>query len=319
MTALLVKAGPTDVLVAAEKLKAYIESAKSESTKQAYRHDWQDFLTWCERVGQQPMPAAPLTVAGYLADLAEDGKSASTIGRRTAAIRFAHRLAGYESPTNSPIVEAAAAGIRRHIGTAQQGKAPAVKAIVKEMVATLPDNLIGKRDRALLLLGFAGAFRRSELVALDLTDLQECPEGLRVIIRRSKTDQEGEGRTVGIPNTPSQDLCPVRAVKAWIEAAGFQEGALFRGMNRHGKIVSARLSGKAVADVVKRTATNAGYQSEIFSGHSLRAGLATSAAAVGVSERVIMQQTGHKSERMVRKYIREGNLFRENAAAIVLA
>lgn len=301
-----------------ERVRLYLDASKADSTKRAYRSDWSDFRAWCEHAGAQALPATPETVSLYICHLADTGKKASTIGRRLAAIRFAHRAAGKDSPTASALVEATAAGVRRQIGTAQHGKAPVVKDHLRAMIASLPDTLIGKRDRALLLLGFAGAFRRSELVALDLADMQECPEGLRVTVRRSKTDQEGEGQVKGIPASVNADLCPVKAVKAWIAAAGIEDGALFRGVNRHGKPSSPRLCDRAVADVVKRTAAAAGLDPALFSGHSLRAGLATSAAAAGVSERAIMATTGHKSERMVRRYIRDGNLFRENAAAAVL-
>lgn len=255
-------------------------------------------------------------MAAYLAHLADIGKKASTINRRTAAIRFAHRVAGYESPTGSMLVEATAAGIRRTIGTAQHGKAPAVTADILAMVATLPDTLKGQRDKALLLIGFAGAFRRSELVALQIADIEFCGDGVKLTVRRSKTDQEGEGTVKAIPYGKAPASCPVLALQAYLEAAAITTGTVFRAVNRHGRVGGA-LSGIDVARVVKRAAQAAGLDPARYSGHSLRAGLATSAAAAGVTERIIMQQTGHKSERMVRKYIREGNLFRENAAGAV--
>jgi integrase len=182
------------------------------------------------------------------------------------------------------------------------------------MVDTLPDSLLGIRDRALLLVGFAGAFRRSELVGLDVADVEFKREGLVVTLERSKTDQEGAGRKIGIPYGSNPATCPVRALQAWLEASATTEGALFRTMNRHGH-VKDRLSGQGVAIVVKRCAEAAGLNPDDYAGHSLRSGLATSAAAAGVSERAIMNQTGHKSVNMVRRYIREGSLFRENAAA----
>lgn len=184
------------------------------------------------------------------------------------------------------------------------------------MLDTLPDSLRGIRDKALLLLGFAGAFRRSELVQLQVADIEECREGLKVTLRRSKTDQEGEGMVKAIPFGSNEDTCPVRAYQVWLAAAGIAEGVVFRSVSRHGTI-GAPLSDKDVARAVKKAADAAGLDAGKFSGHSLRAGLATSAAAAGVSERIIMQQTGHKSERMVRKYIREGNLFRENAVSAI--
>jgi site-specific recombinase XerD len=185
------------------------------------------------------------------------------------------------------------------------------------MVDTLGDDLAGHRDRALLLIGFAGAFRRSELVALDVADATEGHEGLTVHLRRSKTDQEGQGRTVGIPFGANLATCPVRAWRAWIEASAITEGPVFRSVDRHGHIGTTRLTGQSVAHIVKRHAAMAGLDPEQIAGHSLRAGLATSAAAAGVPERVIANTTGHKGSAMLRRYIREGTLFGQNAAAAV--
>ena len=185
------------------------------------------------------------------------------------------------------------------------------------MVQNLPDTLQSRRDRALLLLGFAGAFRRSELVAIDLGDLEFNRDGLVVTVRRSKTDPEGQGRRVGIPFGSHLQTCPVRATQAWLEFLDVPSGPVFRPIDRHGHIGTSRLSDKAVALIVKRSAGAAGLPAADLAGHSLRAGLATSAAAAGVSERAIMAQTGHRSVATVRKYIREGSLFLENAAAKV--
>ncbi len=183
---------------------------------------------------------------------------------------------------------------------------------LKHIVQSLPENLLGLRNRALLLLGFTGAFRRSELVSLDLTDYEVTKEGLVIVIRRSKTDQMGEGRPVGIPYGTGK-TCPVQALQEWIQASGIQTGAIFRVMNRHGQVLSKRLSGEAVALVVKKYVEELGFDSERFAGHSLRAGLAISAAAAGKSEKSIMKQTGHRTSETVRRYIRDGNLFRDNA------
>lgn len=301
----------------AQQAREYAARAKAANTVRAYRTDWQDFTAWCQGQDLQPLPAAPASVALYLTALAAAGRKASTIQRRMSAISQAHKAAGHESPTGSAAVRAVWAGIRRAKGTAQQGKAPTVTADLRAMVSTLPDTLLGARDRALLLLGFAGAFRRSELVALDVSDVEFTRDGLVVIIRRSKTDQEGQGRKVGIPYGSRPDTCPVRAVQEWFAAAGITGGALFRSVNRHGRLQPGRLSDKAVALVVKRAAAAAGLDPARYAGHSLRAGLATAAAAAGVSERAIMAQTGHRSLSMVRRYIRDGSLFRENAAAEV--
>ncbi len=185
------------------------------------------------------------------------------------------------------------------------------------MISRLPNSLLGVRDRALLLVGFSGAFRRSELVALDVADVAVTRDGLVVTIRRSKTDQEGEGRKIGIPYGSNPATCPVRALQDWLAQCGFTEGPLYRPIDRFGKVASMRLSAAAVADIVKRYAAAVGLKASDFAGHSLRSGLATSAAMGGASERSIMAQTRHRSVATVRRYIRDGSLFRENAVAVV--
>ena len=306
---------PEELSRAQQLAKEYIQAAKAENTLRAYRQDWADFSAWCEEKGLCPLPAAPEVVASYISVLADGGKKASTIRRRLASISRAHQAAGYASPIQAAAVRETWRGIARKKGTAPQGKAPILVETLRAMVAALPSGMIGIRDRAMLLIGFAGAFRRSELVGLDAEDIEETDDGLVVHLRRSKTDQEGAGRKVGIPFGSDPATCPVRALRAWLEASGIAEGPLFRPVNRHGQVGERRLSDKAVALVVKRAAAAAGYDPARFSGHSLRAGLATAAAAAGKSERAIMEQTGHKSAAMVRRYIRDGSLFRDNAAS----
>lgn len=302
-----------------EALRDYARASKSANTLRAYRADLADFTLWCAEHHLERLPATPETVALYLTALAQAGAKASTVQRRLSAIAQAHNLKGYEpSPTTSALVRTTMAGIRRTLGVAPAQKAAAMTAELRRMVATCPeDTMAGKRDRALLLVGFAGAFRRSELVALDLEDVEETPDGLRVRIGRSKTDQEGEGREVGIPWGQHPETCPVRALRAWREAATLAAGPIFRPVNRHDQVQEGRLTDRGVARVVKRAAERAGLDPERYAGHSLRSGLATSAAAGGAPERAIMQQTGHRSVLMVRRYIRSGSLFHENAAAYV--
>lgn len=254
----------------------------------------------------------------FLAGVAMSWLTVSTLTRRLSAISQAHTAHGHARfSLRDELLRSVWAGIQRVHGTASRGKAPVVTADLKAMVARLPDSLLGRRDRALLLLGFAGAFRRSELVGLTAADVQFTADGATVTLRRSKTDQEGQGRRVGIPYGSHRETCPVRALQAWLTAAEITAGPIFRAINRHGQVQSGPLSDKAVALVVKRWARAAGLDPTQYAGHSLRAGLATAAAQAGVAERVIMAQTGHKSERMVRRYIRVGSLFRENAAAEV--
>jgi integrase len=274
-------------------------------------------LRFCAERGLSALPATDETVALYLSDMAHCGARAATIARRLVVISQAHKGADLPSPTTSSLVHRIHAGVRRTIGTAQVGKAPAVVADLKRMLEKLPATRIGFRDRAVLLLGFAGAFRRSELISRDVADLEFSSAGLIVTLRRAKNDQESVGRRIGIPFGSAENTYPVRAVQAWLETARIANGPIFRPMDRFHRVQGSRLSDKAVALIVKRRAQAVGLDPKRYAGHSLRAGLAPSAAAAGASERVIMSQTGHRSADMVRKYIREANLFTSNAAALV--
>ncbi len=304
----------TSVAVLA-RAREFAIQAKAASTRRAYASDWADFASWCQAQNRAALPAQPETVALYVTALADQRKVA-TIQRRIAAISQAHQFAGHPSPTRDIVLRTVMAGIRRAKGRAQVGKRPILTEDLRLLIAELPDTAAGQRDRALLLLGFAGGFRRSELVGLNVADLNFTRDGLVVQLRRSKTDPEGQGREVGIPYGSNPATCPVRAVRAWADALG-DDGPLFRPINRHGQVLNRRLTDKSVALIVKRWAAAAGIESAGVAGHSLRAGLATSAAAAGVPERAIMAQTGHRSLTTLRKYIRSGSLFLENAAARV--
>jgi integrase len=294
----------------------YVAASRAENTTRVYRTSWAQFSAWCAEHGVTPLPASAETVAFYVADLAKVAKPA-TIDARLAAISAAHRAAGYDSPTKEEAVRLVRRGVRRTLGTAQRQVHPVTVPDLRTMLQGLGTDPAGCRDRALLLLGFAGALRRSELVGLDVADLTGGTDGLTVCLRRSKTDQEGAGRTLGIPFGSNLATCPVRAWRAWLALSSITEGPAFRPVDRHGHIGPTRLSGQAVALVLKRHAARAGLDPGEVAGHSLRAGLATSAAAAGVPERVIAEQTGHKGTAMLRRYIREGSLFRENAASAV--
>lgn len=296
--------------------KAYIDRAKSANTRRGYRADWEDFSSWCRKYRRASLPASPETVALYLADRSRTHR-VSTLGRRLTTIAEAHKAAGLDSPNGHAQVRFVWAGIRREKGHAQTHAKPALIRHIRAMVRLLPDSTLGTRDRALLLLGFAGAMRRSELVGLDVAHVAESDEGLVLLVRRSKTDQNGIGRRIGIPSGKHPDTCPVRAIRAWLERSGVNEGPLFRPVNKHGHVGSARLSDRAVAEIVKRSLVAAGVSPRNYSGHSLRAGLITQAAMEGVAERSIQDQSGHKSLVVLRRYIRDGSLFRENAAAKV--
>ncbi|HXI40870.1 MAG TPA: site-specific integrase, partial [Bryobacteraceae bacterium] len=296
-----------------EQVREYIRASKAENTLRGYQSDWRHFCAWSEAHNLYPLPANPETVASYIAECADRLKVGS-IQRRLNAIAEAHKAVGLDSPTHSGIVANTMKGIRRTRGTSPAQKAPTLTDDIRAMVEITGAGPIGQRDRALILLGFAGAFRRSELVALDVADCAFGRDGLTVTLRRSKTDQAGAGRKIGIPYGSDPETCPVRNLQAWTEQAGVTAGPLFRPINRHGHIQAGRLSGIDVARVVKKLAQRAGLESGKYAGHSLRAGHATSAAIAGASERSIMNQTGHRSVQIVRRYIRDGSLFRENSA-----
>ena len=296
-----------------DQAREFARHSKAESTLRGYRADWRHFCGWCQAHGTTVLPATPESVAAYIAECAEHLKVGS-IQRRLNAIAEAHKATGLESPTTAGMVRNTLKGIRRTIGTAAKPKAAALTDDIRTMVDAADAGLIGARDRALILLGFAGAFRRSELVALDIEDCSFGNDGLTVTLRRSKTDQDGAGRKIGIPYGSNPETCPVRTIQAWIELAGIGPGPLFRSVSRHGQVQARRLAGIDVARVIKKLAQRAGLDATAYAGHSLRAGHATSAAIAGASEQSIMRQTGHKSVQMVRRYIRDGSLFRENSA-----
>jgi site-specific recombinase XerD len=308
-------------LVPAERIRAeadaargYAANEKAEATRRAYRSDWSIFSAWCAARSAAALPALPETVAAFLAAEADAGAKPSTIARRAAAIRYAHALAGHEPPTGTEAVKATIRGIRRARGTAPAQKAPATAARIAEMIATIPaETLRGRRDRALLLLGFAGAFRRSELVALRVEDLAETPEGLRVIIRRSKTDQEGGGHEIAIPR--GARLRPVEALRAWLAAAGITDGPVFRRLGKGRRVLAEALAPEAVADVVKARAAAVGLAAEDFAGHSLRAGFLTSGAEAGASIFKLMEVSRHKSVDTLCGYVRRAELFKDHAGS----
>jgi len=304
--------GPLPALPS-EQVRQFIRASKAENTVRGYQSDWRAFCAWSEGHGLAPLPASPEAVAAYIADSAGRLKPGS-IQRRLNAITEAHRAVGLESPTHTGMVRNTMKGIRRTKGTAPAQKAAALTADICSMVDATDAGIIGARYRALILLGFAGAFRRSELVGLDAADCAFGKDGLTVSLRRSKVDQEGAGRKIGIPYGANPETCPVRTLQAWLEQAAIAEGPVFRSINRHGKMGAGRLSGIDVARVVKKLAQRAGLDAAKYAGHSLRAGHATAAAMAGASERSIMNQTGHRSVQMVRRYIRDGSLFRENSA-----
>lgn len=286
-------------------------ASKASATRRAYQADARDFAAWCEQHGLEPLPASVDAVAAYLASLAQSGLKASSIMRKAAGIRYSHRLAGLESPTGSEAVKAVLAGIRRSIGTAVTRKAPATAEALRAILAEIPEDIRGLRDRALLLLGFAGALRRSELVALDVADIEEDAEGLHVRIKRSKTDQEGAGDFVSIPY--GSRLRPVAALRAWLEAANITGGPIFRSIGKGGVPASERLTDRSVATIVKKRVEAAGFDPALFSGHSLRAGFVTSALHHGADILRVMDVTRHREVSTLKAYDRRAKAFRNHA------
>ena len=291
---------------------AYLEQAHANNTQRAYRSDWRHFEAWCQAQGREALPATPETLARYLTEMA-DQLSVGTLSRRLSALSAAHDAGGFESPAGSPLVRTLLRGIRRSKGVRPKAKRPLLVEDLEAGLELMPDSTAGLRDSALLLAGFAGAFRRSELVGLDWEDLEFGEEGVKITIRRSKTDQEGMGRILGIPRSNRMKLCPVRALERWRTVSGFEQGAVFRAVAPDGSTGLKRLSDRMVARIVQRWMSRAGREATAYGAHSLRSGLATAAARGGASERSIMRQTGHRSTVMVRRYIQEATVFEENA------
>jgi len=308
-------------------LRAELGPPHAANTRKAYASDWADFVGWCGRYALAPLPADALTARRYLVALARDGRKIATIQRRLAAIADAHARAGHPSPAADPAVRHELAALRRALGVAPKGKDPLLAEDLRAMVAALPEDPRGLRDRAMLLLGFAAALRRSELVGLDVGDVAFARRGLVVTIRRSKSDQEGVGAQVAVAPGRDPAACPVRATRRWLQAAHLGGvGPLFRPVHRTGSIINRRLNPEHVAQLVKRAAAAAGVapldldgaaDTGALAGHSLRAGLVTQAALDGVADADIAATTRHKSRDMVARYTRIADPFRAGVAGKV--
>lgn len=294
-----------------DRVAELVADGVAANTRRAYTGDLADFASYCGDRGLAALPADPTTVAAYAAWLVEGrGLKIATARRRLAAIATAHAAAGFDSPTASLLVRTAWRGLTRQHGTGQTAKRAITVAELRAMVEGCGDDLAGLRDRAMLLIGFGAAMRRSELVALRVEDVRVEVEGIRIAIRRSKTDQHGAGEVVAITRgTGSTDA--VAALAAWLAASGIADGAIFRRIDRHGRIGDG-LTPQSVALVVKSRAAAAGIDPEVVAGHSLRSGLATAAAAAGAEERDIQRQTRHKSTAMVRRYVQAATVFDRN-------
>lgn len=287
---------------------------KANHTIDAYESDWNDFCDWCRYHHQTSYPAKPETIVNYINDLADYAK-ASTIRRRISAISENYNASGdhVENPCRAWIVKEALIGLTRLKGTVQKGKTPIYWEEIEEMIHRMDlSSLQALRDRAVLLLGFMGAFRRSELAGLDVEDIRKYPQGIVVTIRHSKTDQTSAGQQIGIPYLSHSSMDCIHALQKWLTAAGITSGPLFRSFLKNGKVSSRRLSDKSINLIVKKYAASIGLNPEMYGAHSLRHGFATYAALQGVEERLIMKQTRHRSVEMVRRYINEADLFTNN-------
>lgn len=309
---------PAEIAALAEKAQSYADAASSANTRRAYQAAWADFTGWCEERQFEALPAAEPIVGLYLTDRASTLKLAS-LRIRLVAIAQAHKAAGHRLDTSAPQIRRVMQGIARTHGSAVVKKEAATLDVIRDTVRALAklSGLKAQRDRAVTLLGFAAALRRSEISAIDCGHIRFTADGLVLTLPKRKTDQEGVGTQIGVPFGKDELYCPVLAVKAWLEASGLSSGPLFVSISKAGRPLPSRLGDKDVARVIKAAVAAAGYEAEIFGGHSLRAGFATTAGRAGVPERVIMLQTGHKSLPVLRGYIRRGSLFTENAAALI--
>ena len=305
----------TTAIVTQHTAQDYARANRAPNTLHAYRAAWRAFAAWCAEHNYSALPADPLAVADYLAHAAQHHK-ASTLGVHVAAIRAAHRAAGHADPTADERARAVLRGIRRVHGQPPAQREPLTLDDLRALARACGDDLPGLRDRALLLVGFAAALRRSEIVALDVEHVR-INGVLRITIARSKTDQEGQGATKTIPRLADAELCPVRALRAWLDAAGIGSGAIFRSVNRWGKL-GRRLSPYDVARIVKRRAEAAGLDARMLAGHSLRAGFATTAALAGLDAVAVAEVTGHRNLNTLRRYIRAAGRVQADAISRVM-
>ena len=291
-----------------EAVAAFAAASKSEATRRAYRANLRQFSRWCRTERVEALPARPRTVARYLTALAGAGRSVSTIDRHAAAIGYGHRLAGHDAPTSAEEVRAVLTGIRNSLGRPPVQKKALTDDLVAKLVRKIPRDLVGLRDRAMVLLCFAAALRRSELVALDVADIEEHRRGLTVTLRRSKTDQAGKGKRKGVPDGK---LKVPDAVAAWLKAAGIVEGPVFRGCDR-GRIAANALTGTHFARIIKARCEAAGLDPTLFSGHSCRRGFASSADEHGADLKATSEHLGHAKLETTTGYMEASDLFRKN-------
>ena len=307
----------TDIKALKEETILNLQNSKANNTIRAYKSDFSDFGLFCAKNGFKSLPSEPKIVSLYLTHLSTKDVKMSTLKRRLVSIGVIHKLKGHYLDTKHPSIIENIMGIKRRKGSIQKGKKPLLINSLKKLINVIDEDQNEKikklRDRTIILIGFSGGFRRNEIVSLDYEDLDFVTEGLKINLKRSKTDQFGEGTLKGLPYFENTKYCPVLSLKKWIETSTINSGPLFRRFSKGSKITNNRLTDQTVAILIKKYLKLAGIDSKNYSGHSLRSGFATSAAESGAEERTIMAMTGHKSTEMVRRYIKEANLFKNNA------
>ena len=306
----------TDLKTLYEKTLNNLKSSKANNTLRAYKSDFKGFGAFCAKHGLNSLPTEPKIVSIYLTYLSKNTKI-STLRRRLVSISMVHKLKGYYLDTKHPIIVENLMGIRRVKGSIQIGKKPLLIKHLKILINVIneqkTDDLKQLRDKSIILIGFGGGFRRSELISINYEDLEFVPEGLKITIRKSKTDQFGEGMIKGLPYFTNENFCPVVNLKKWLEISKIQSGPIFRRFSKGSSLTDNRLTDQSVVLLMKKYLNLAGIENKNFAGHSLRSGFATVAADSGADERSIMAMTGHKTTQMVRRYIREANIFKNNA------
>ena len=306
----------TDIKKLHEDTLNNLKSSKAKNTLRAYKSDFKDFATFCAKHGFNSMPSEPKVVSLYLTHLSSNSKI-STLRRRLVSIGVVHKVKGHYLDTKHPVIIENLMGIKRKKGSIQTGKKPILINHLKQIINVIDEQKIEKikklRNKALILVGFSGGFRRTELVSIDHEDLDFVEEGIKITLKRSKTDQFGEGQTKGLPYFTNEKYCPVTNLKNWINLSKIKTGPIFRRFAKGSILTSHRLTDQSVVLIIKECLKLAGIENQNYSGHSLRSGFATVAAESGADERSIMAMTGHKTTQMVRRYIRDANLFKNNA------
>jgi len=306
----------TDIKSLHEETLNNLKSSKANNTLRAYKSDFKDFSAFCAKHGFDSLPTESKVVSLYLTHLSKNSKI-STLRRRLVSIGMVHKLKGHYLDTKHPIIIENLMGIKRVKGSIQKGKKPILinhlKSIINVINQQKFDEIKKIRDKAIILVGFGGGFRRTELISIDHEDLEFVPEGVKITIKRSKTDQFGEGMTKGLPYFNNEEYCPVTNLKRWLDLSNIKSGPIFKRFSKGSVLTDYRLTDQSVVLLIKNYLNLAGIENKNYSGHSLRSGFATVAAESGADERSIMAMTGHKTTQMVRRYIREANIFKNNA------